>query len=210
MFFVDKRIKSRQALFTFFLAIIFWYVTFGMELLNFWYSMAIATVVLALLAIIFGGKPFTLREVTFRSVVIGVLSAAILYGIFWIGNFAASYFFDFAPCQINSIYSIRNQGELWLILMILLFVTSPAEEIYWRGFLQRWLSQRTGDLAGWIIGALLYSAVHLFSGNFMLVMAALVAGLFWGFIYAIEESVVPLIISHCLWTVTIFVLFPVG
>jgi len=204
-----KEIADKAALFTIFLACIFWFIIFRLQLFNFWYSMAVAATILASLAVIFGGKPFKKREINIRAVIIGVLSAVILYGIFWLGNFMSSILFSFAPTQVQSIYNIRTEGEIWLITIILLFVTSPAEEIFWRGFLQRWLEQKVTKWSGWILAGTLYSGVHIFSGNFMLIMAALVAGIFWAFIYAVEKSTVPLIISHALWTVLIFVIFPI-
>lgn len=204
-----RRISDGAALFTLILAAIFWYVTFALQLLNFWLSMAIAASTLTLLALFFGGKPFKKRDFNLRAVIIGVVSAVILYGIFWLGNIISQWMFGFAKSQISSIYDIRTQAELIIITLVLLFITSPAEEIFWRGFLQRWAMERFGGLAGWLLGSLCYAGVHISSGNFILTMAALVAGLFWGYIYWQEKNLVPVIISHCLWTVGIFVFFPV-
>jgi len=170
--------------------------------------MGIAASILATLAMIFAGKPLKKEEITFKNILIGIVSAVILYGIFWLGNTLSGLMFDFAPHQVGNIYEIRTQSELWFIAFVLLFITSPAEEIFWRGFLQRWLEQRNGKALGWIFGALIYGGVHVISGNFMLTMAALVAGLFWGYMYQKYETIVPLIISHALWTATIFVFFP--
>ncbi|MBO8128282.1 MAG: CPBP family intramembrane metalloprotease [Peptococcaceae bacterium] len=170
--------------------------------------MAVAAATLAVLSVIFYGAPFTREEVNPRAVLLGVLSVAVLYAIFWLGDTLSAMLFSFAPPQVSSIYDLRSQNQVWLIALILLFVTSPAEEIYWRGFLQRWLDQKLGPVPGWILGAAIYGGVHAISGNFMLVMAALVAGLFWGYIFMRERSIVPLIISHALWTVSIFILFP--
>jgi membrane protease YdiL (CAAX protease family) len=44
----------------------------------------------------------------------------------------------------------------------------------------------------------------------MLVMAALVAGAVWGFIYRICPKALPaLIISHALWDALVFVIMPI-
>ena len=93
---------------------------------------------------------------------------------------------------------------------MLLFVSSPGEEIFWRGFLQKWAIGKWGSVVGWLVTALLYAAVHIVSGNFILVMAALVAGLFWGLMAAwLKDNLLPVIISHSLWTFAIFVLWPI-
>ena len=68
---------------------------------------------------------------------------------------------------------------------------------------------RFGARRGWLLASVIYAAVHIASGNFMLTMAAFTAGLFWGWLYQREQNLVPCIISHCLWTVTIFILLPV-
>ena len=77
------------------------------------------------------------------------------------------------------------------------FVTSPAEEIFWRGFLQRRLMLRLGSFWGWIIASVLYAAVHISSLNFMLVGAAGVAGLFWGLLYWRLKTLWPVVIIPC-------------
>jgi len=45
----------------------------------------------------------------------------------------------------------------------------------------------------------------------MLIMAALVCGVFWGFMYMIfkPRNLVPLLISHALWDVMVFVVLPI-
>lgn len=171
--------------------------------------MAVAVTVLTFLAIRLGGLPISRKDWTWRAIFSGIASAASLYAIFWLGNSLSQLLFPFAQPQISSIYDIRSQGEALMIASILLFVTSPGEEIFWRGFVQRRLVQRYGPRSGWLLAAVIYAAVHIASGNFMLTMAALTAGLFWGWLYQREQNLVPCIISHSLWTVTIFILLPV-
>lgn len=204
-----RKIDSRAAIFTILLALVFWYLTFSVKLLNFWLSMSIAATTLTVLAFWFGGLPFKREELTGRAIAIGVGSAAVLYGIFWLGNVVSQQLFHFAKPQVHSIYDIRSQGQALAIALVLLFITSPGEELFWRNFLQKWTAQRLGPVVGWLAAAAIYGGVHISSGNFMLTMAALIAGLFWGYIYLREKSVVPTIISHALWTVGIFVVFPV-
>lgn len=187
----------------------FWYISFATGLVNFWFSMGTAAFCLSMLALVLGGLPFKISEIKTRNITIGILSAFILYLIFWVGNFISQHIFWFAGAQVGSVYEIRTQAEVVTISLVLLFVTSPGEEIFWRGFLQRWAMAKLGPYGGWIFSSLIYAGVHISSGNFMLIMAALVAGLFWGYIYMKENSLVPVIISHALWTLGIFILFPV-
>jgi len=188
----------------------FWLLIFGMQAVNFWAGMATAAIVLTLFSVAVGGRPWHRSEWNGKALAVGVASAVVLYLIFAFGNWLARVIFPFAPGQIGDVYGIRSQANPLLIGLILFFVTSPAEEIFWRGFIQRRFMERRGSLRGWLIGSLCYAAVHLFSGNVMLVLAALVAGLFWGLIFWWQKSIVPAIISHAVWTVLIFLLLPVA
>jgi hypothetical protein len=191
------------------LAAAFWYTTFSLKLLNFWLSMCIAVSTLTALAVRFDGLPVRRADWRLRSVISGIFAAAALYSIFWLGNSFSQILFSFAKPQVSSIYGIRTQGETLLIGLILFFITSPGEEIFWRGFVQRRLVRRFGRKRGWLLASVVYAAVHIASGNFMLTMAALTAGLFWGWLYLQERNLVPCIVSHSVWTVTIFILLPI-
>ena len=171
--------------------------------------MCIAVSTLTALAVHFDGFPVRRADWRLRSVISGIFAAAALYSIFWLGNSFSQILFSFAKPQVSSIYGIRTQGETLLIGFILFFITSPGEEIFWRGFVQRRLVRRFGRKRGWLLASAVYAAVHIASGNFMLTMAALTAGLFWGWLYLQERNLVPCIVSHSVWTVTIFILLPI-
>jgi len=76
------------------------------------------------------------------------------------------------------------------------FVTSPGEEIFWRAFLQGGFMQHIGQVASFLLVSVIYALVHCFSGNVMLVLAALVAGLYWGLQYLLRKDIVANIVSH--------------
>lgn len=200
--------SDRQVYLTIILAFVFWYLTFAVKLLNFWLSMSIAATILTALSIKFTGFVLRKQEVNVKNILIGIVSAGILYGIYAGGNYLSQQIFHFARPEISSIYDIRNEGQIVIISLVLLFITSPAEELFWRGFLQRWAMSKFGQSRGWLVAAAIYGAVHILSGNFMLTMAAWIAGLFWGLLYWKTGSIFACIISHALWTVSIFVLWP--
>jgi membrane protease YdiL (CAAX protease family) len=189
-------------------AAILWYILFVIKPINFWIEMGISILILVAAAFTIGGIP-KLERITLRHIIIGVISAGVLYLIFFVGNIISGYLFPFKDAQILSVYSNKSQGNLFLISLALLFIIGPGEEIYWRGFIQKTFSKTLGENKGYFLAALLYAGVHITTGNFMLIIAALVCGLFWGWIYKKEKSLVPVIISHALWDVTIFVLLPV-
>ncbi len=182
---------------------------FGSPYGNFWVKITVTIVVLCAGAIFAAGTPCRRCEWQPLEVVIGAVAAVVLYGIFWAGDALAAALFGFAPRQVDAIYAIRELGRPWAVGAVLLLVTSPGEELFWRGYVQRQAVRRWGDGPGFAVAALLYSAVHLASGNVMLVLAALTAGLFWCALYRWRGSLTACIVSHALWTVGVFLIFPI-
>ena len=96
-----------------------------------------------------------------------------------------------------------------LIFLLLFFITGPGEEIFWHGFLQDRLMARWGNVAGYLITTSVYAGVHLFSWNLLLILAALVAGAFWGLLYLWKRNLLIQIISHSFWSTVIFAVVPI-
>lgn len=196
------------------IASVFWFFMFSpwtAHLLNFWAIMITATGTLTLFSLIMGKKD--LKQVyTFKPshIVIGILSAAALYLLFFAGNIISKYLFDFAQTQVSNIYSTKEQAEKIFIGLALLLWIGPAEEIFWRGYAQHTLSGRMNPLTAMIVNTLIYAFVHIWAFNFMLFMAALICGLFWGWMYYHFKSLWPVIISHAVWDLTIFIIIPIS
>ncbi len=193
------------------LAFCFWYIAFEAPFSNFWIKMGIATICLAAISIAFAGKQrselFRFRP---RHILIGVGSAVVLYAVFWLGNLVLDLVSNAAKASISSVYGPRSTLPLGVIAAILLLITSPAEEIFWRGMSQRFFMERLSPWGGFWIGTLCYAGAHVVTLNVPLILAAFTAGFMWGLIYRFERSLVPGIISHSLWAVAIFVVFPVA
>lgn len=195
------------------LAAIFWFIMFSpwtKGYVNFWLVMAAAAGILSAIAL-HGGKDRLKELYQFRAkwALIGLLSAAVLYAVFYVGNIVSAWLFDFAPHQIGSIYGTREQASPYLIGALLFLWIGPAEEIVWRGFIQDRLSHSHGSLKGYLVTTALYALVHIWAFNLMLFMAALICGLFWGWMFMRFKSVVPGLISHAVWDVAIFILLPI-
>ena len=138
----------------------------------------------------------------------GILSAAVLYLVFFAGNYFSRLLFDFAGEGIDGVYQFKGDAHGIRIALLMLVIIGPGEEIFWRGFLQRYLQIRLGKWGGFIAGAILYTGVHVFTGNIMLILAALFAGIFWGWMYMRHNSVFMNSVSHTLWDITVFILVP--
>lgn len=133
-----------------------------------------------------------------------------LWGVFWLGDKASAWLFDFARPQVELIYGMKTGENPWLLSILLLILIGPAEEIFWRGYVQNALSKRWSPNVGFIVTTLVYALVHIWSFNFMLVMAALVVGAIWGLAYRLyPQKLGALIVSHAVWDVAVFVVFPI-
>ncbi len=186
-----------------------WYFAFQTEVWNFWVRLAIAASILASSGLFLTPDRTQLFRVRGRDIVIGMASALALYAIFWVGHQLAPRLLPFAADQISSVYAKREQLDLVWIGFLLFFLIGPSEEIFWRGFVQRRLSERLGEPAALLMTTAVYALVHIWTLNLILITAAAVVGLFWGWLYARERSLVSVMLSHALWDVLIFVIFPV-
>jgi hypothetical protein len=190
------------------LAFVLWFVTFYLTWLNFWIKIAFSAAVLAALSV----RAHTIRDnrLSFDRTAVsqGLIAAVVLYLVFCVGKTVSSCIFPFASHQIGAIYGKGAGFSTPAVFFILLFVTGPCEEIYWRGLLQRNLMSRYGEFTGWLLATMIYTGVHIWSFNFMLIGAAAVAGAFWGLLYMKLKRLDTLIICHSLWSACIFAVLP--
>jgi membrane protease YdiL (CAAX protease family) len=143
-----------------------------------------------------------------RDLVTGLGSAAALYGIFRIGDRAARRIMPAGDREIGAVYELRAAGRPAAIGTALALVIGPGEELFWRGLVQRNLQRRYGTVGGWLLTSSVYGSIHLVSKNLTLTGAAATAGLFWGALFAREQRILPLIISHVAWDIWIFLVAP--
>lgn len=112
---------------------------------NFWVMMPISTSLLGSLAIIMGGGTLVDKsEINFRNIAIGVVSAFLLYGVFYVGNefmgYVAGAFPTLVPNKTGQLQSVYGQGggvPRSIVGMLLFFPIGWGEEVYWRGLVQR-------------------------------------------------------------------------
>lgn len=188
--------------------VVFWFVIFHWKPLPFWDMMTPAVAILGGIALV-RGSAARLGRPTADDVGRGVLSAAVLYGVFLIGNIVAPHVIPGASGDIGAVYGIRTGTSLTLVALALLLVVGPGEVVFWQGLIESVWIKRFGRARGWLLTTLVYAGIHLWSMNPMLVVAALVAGLAWGGLYARGWSLWSLIVSHALWDVVVLVLLPI-
>ncbi|MFO8235043.1 MAG: type II CAAX endopeptidase family protein [Bacteroidales bacterium] len=212
-----KNIKQNNRFFVIlFLALIIFVPLFtiqSIEGFDFWWWMS-ANLFLLVALIVGTDKSFQkefkkdIQEGITKKILLGLLSAAILYAIFYIGNFVVRWMFDFAGENINNVYGFKGGAGALRIGLLMLFVIGPGEELLWRGYFQGAFAGTFGKYRGFVMGVILYTIIHLATGNTILILAALTGGIFWGWMYMRYKSMLMNIVSHITWDILIFLLLP--
>ena len=196
-------------------AAVLWFIMFSpltAPKVNFWLCMSASAVVLLCFAFAFGGKKSMGTEgnpTPTRTLLLGILIAVLLWGVFFVGDKVSQLIIPDARAQVNLIYNMKGSVSPTLLALLLLCLIGPAEEIFWRGYVQRTLSKYRSPFVAFLLTTACYTAVHLPSWNFMLIMASLVCGTFWGGLYwLMPDKLKAIIISHALWDAAAFVWLP--
>ena len=191
-------------------AAVLWFIMFSpwtAPFVNFWWMMTASALILTSIALSWGGKPQL--HIDASEVLMGLGIAILLWIVFWVGDKVSQWLFSFARPQVDLIYGMKDGQIGWILSLALLFIIGPAEEIFWRGFVQRNLRKGLSANFSWLLSTFFYTVVHLPSANFMLIMAALVCGLIWGGLFRfMPQHFGAIVLSHALWDAAAFVWFP--
>ncbi|MCC6176949.1 MAG: CPBP family intramembrane metalloprotease [Chloroflexi bacterium] len=141
-------------------------------------------------------------------VALGLASAAGLYGIFQVGDLLARRIMPKGSEEIESIYALRGLRPDAELALRLTAVIAPAEELFWRGYVQQRLARGHGAWPGAVLATAWYGAAHLMSGNLTLAAAATIACAYWGALRAAGMSLPAVIVSHIAWDLWIFLIAP--
>jgi uncharacterized protein len=185
----------------------------GIGFIDFWWWMSIALILLISTGILIDHDYFASlamdvkRDIT-RKIITGLGAAFMLFAVFFIGNIVSRHIFTFAGGNIDAIYGFKGGATPLRIMILMALIIGPGEELFWRGFLQKRFSRDCGVWTGYVLATAIYTVVHTASGNIMLVLAALVCGIFWGFLYFRYGSMVINIVSHTVWDIAVFLIFP--
>jgi membrane protease YdiL (CAAX protease family) len=165
---------------------------------RFWIRMTTTGFTLGTLALASGeGERIKPR---WRDIPLGILIAMGLFAIFQLGDRQARKVMPKGAAEIGDIYALRDVAPREEIALRLATVIGPAEELFWRGWLQRRI--------GWLPASAAYAGAHLVTRNVTLIGAAGVAGVYWGALAAIGAPMTALIVSHAVWDIWIFLVSP--
>lgn len=143
----------------------------------------------------------------FKYILLGVISGLLIYLLFWLGFQVIDIFNLPFEKSIKKLYRWFAPSQFWHYLALIL-VAAPGEELFWRGFIQKRLMRYFGPVASIFGGAILYASAHLYSGTFILMLAAFVSGLIWGVLYLWKKSMPLVIVSHIIFDIMIFLILP--
>ena len=174
---------------------------------KFWERMTATGAILGALAIA-GDRSLQRPNVRARDIALGVGIAAGLYGIFQVGDRMARKILPGGGKNIDDIYKLRDIRPRDEIALRLAAVVGPAEELLWRGLLQRSITRRWGSPMASAAATLAYGGAHVVTGNPALIGAATVAGLYWSTLAAFGVPMAALIVSHVAWDIWIFLVAP--
>jgi membrane protease YdiL (CAAX protease family) len=170
----------------------------------------VATTCMTLASVAVGGYSSLIRPSP-KSIAVGLGIAVLLYLIFIAGNagIAAMHPFGISSSNENSIYSlIASPSNPWYIQLLVLVFDAVGYESYFRGILQQRLSGRIG-VAAPVATAALDAAIHLLSMNPLWVASTFIVDTSWGLGYRYTRDLTCNVVSHFVWDILIFVLFPI-
>lgn len=148
-----------------------------------------------------------------QSIGLGLVTSALLYGIFLLGNYGikAVHPFGISASSETSIYSLIASHALPLQVAILAF-DALGFESYFRGVLQNYfLTRSNGNLAvgACFTSALVDALIHLVSLNPLWAITTFIADSVWGLTYYYTRDLSSSAASHFVWDIAIFIFFPI-
>lgn len=139
----------------------------------------------------------------------GISSGLFLFGLFWLGRQGIDWLNLSLSTNIGKLYKWFAPSLFWHYIALIL-IAVPGEELFWRGFVYKRLEKYATITTSILLSSVLYASVHLYSGQWLLVFAALVGGLFWSGLYAWKRSMPLVIVSHLIFDLLMFIVFPLN
>ncbi|GAE33504.1 CPBP family intramembrane glutamic endopeptidase [Halalkalibacter akibai] len=180
-------------------------LSFNLTLNAFWTTFPIALSLLSIWSWIFEKHNITFPRISLITIALG--TGLALYGLFALGKWFLLYNGIPLLTELETLYQLV-QPTGFLNFLFLFVIIIPGEEWFWRGFIVKRLMNQTSDIHAALIGTLLYAGCHLVTGSLLLVLAALIAGLIWSFLYVKTNNIWVPIVSHVTFNLLLLILFP--
>jgi membrane protease YdiL (CAAX protease family) len=171
---------------------------------NIWYAVAINHAIMLPLALWSLGErrrdwlPVNMRVLTLGAIWGGTLVLGTMATLALLKWFAPElYSWALEPM------AMKDKLNPVLAITLLFMPIIPGEEIVWRGAVMLPIAEKWGRVAGVVLAALLFAAVHVTLGSVPLLLAAVVLGAFWGIITLWTRSLVPALLCHLIWDIMV-------
>ena len=169
----------------------------------------VSTSVMAFVAYLVVGDLFSKLKFSGLRIAIGAATAVLLYGIFFLGNLAVMNLNlpGIQATNEQTIYGLFSNVPLPL-LVIVLALDAIGFEYYFRGNLQQQFSNKIGVGAVFLV-AVIDAAIHISTLNPLFPATVIIADSVWGLNYYFTKDLYSNIVSHFVWDLLIFVVFPI-
>ncbi|WP_096201152.1 CPBP family intramembrane glutamic endopeptidase [Bacillus sp. FJAT-45350] len=179
-------------------------LSFLLQPIDFWILFPLSLFVLSVYALT---RERLLLELQNHILWLGFVSGFLLYGVFAFGKWFIAWSGIPLLEQLEALYQLVQPVSLWNYLFLFLIII-PGEELFWRGLVVKRLSMKFSPMLSVSVGALFYASAHIYSGTILLVVAALLAGFVWGWIYLRTRSIWVAIFSHLVFDLFLLVVWP--
>lgn len=141
-----------------------------------------------------------------------LVSAVLLYLVFYGGNAAIQAFhpLGLSAGSENSIYSlIASSSNPPALQVSVLAFDAVGYESFFRGVLQTRMEPRLGAASPFVV-AVIDAGLHIITLNPLWVVTTFIADSAWGLTYRYSRDLTASVLSHFIWDIAIFLVFPVG
>lgn len=183
------------------------YITYHNTAAVFWYLYT-ASILFCVSIAITSKKNKDIRFSLKESLLYGLLSGVLIYAIFALGNTIIQWV-DLSSLSkdVAHLYKRYSPSLIWHFIVLFLVII-PGEEIFWRGFVQKRISEHFQAKTTIIISTILYTLPMIYSHNSALILAGITAGFIWAALYQWKKSLSLVIISHLIFDFLLLVILP--
>jgi membrane protease YdiL (CAAX protease family) len=143
-----------------------------------------------------------------REVCLGMVCGLLMIGLTQLAYPIGKAILPGLSAWVAPLYdTLRQPPGPYRALPILLLVV-VAEECVWRGLLIDRLQQRYPSLQVVMISTACYAIPHVCSGSGLLLGVVLICGVIWSSLRIITGSLMVSLLTHLVWDLGVFVLFP--
>ncbi|KMK76666.1 CAAX protease [Alkalihalobacillus pseudalcaliphilus] len=181
------------------------FISFTWQPLSFWMLFSISYVLLILIALLQSKPVIPLHHQ--HGWLVAFIGGIGIYLLFAIGKAFLILFQIPLLESLEQLYQLV-QPNSWIQWLCLFIIIIPGEELFWRYYVLNRALVQFSPQHSILLATLLYSAVHLFSGSILLVLAAFIAGFIWNVLYYYTKNIFAVIWSHIVFNICLLILFP--